>query len=119
MKNILFLIITVALLVGLFFVFKPENQTQDTGVKEFRIQIQNRKIISGGETLNVLEGDQVTIKILTDEVEEFHLHGYDRSVDLESDKETQLVFTANLTGRFEFELEKSKTNLGMIEVQPK
>jgi len=67
----------------------------------------------------VNQGDEITIKITSDEAEEFHVHAYDNSVELEPNKQATLTFTTNLSGRFPFELEKSKTEIGALEVQPK
>ena len=125
-KNNLWLgLIGVLVLAGLFFLVKPktppsnsasQNTSQD---KIFNLVIQNKKIVSGDETLQVKEGDQITINVLSDEADELHVHGYDKSVDLEASKSAQLMFSANLTGRFPYELEKSKTEIGALEVQPK
>ena len=65
------------------------------------------------------EGDNITIKITSDQEEELHIHGYDNSVDLQKDIPAQLSFTANITGRFIYELEKSETEIGVLEVLPK
>ena len=124
-KQVGFLIIAVILLGGLFFFLKPKSSGQTAAVdtvpqvKTFEILVKNRKIVSGSDTLQVNEGDNVVIKITVDEPEELHLHGYDKSVDLEKDVQGELPFTASLTGRFPFELENSKTDLGILEVQPK
>lgn len=85
----------------------------------FEIVIQNKKIVSGPTTIKVNQGEDITIKITSDEAEEFHVHAYDESVELELNKQAMLTFNAKLSGRFPFELEKSKTELGALEVQPK
>lgn len=85
----------------------------------FEIVIQNKKIVSGPATIKINQGDGITIKIISDEAEEFHVHAYDNSVELEPNKQATLTFNAKLSGRFPFELEKSKTELGTLEVQPK
>lgn len=129
MKPIIFLTLAVVLLGGLFLLIQPQNQvtTQTTfpsvapesKVKTFDIVVKGKKIVFGSETIKVTEGDEITIKITSDEAEEFHVHAYDKSVELEPNKQVTLTFTANLTGRFPFELEESKTDLGALEVQPK
>jgi plastocyanin len=81
--------------------------------------IQGKKLVSGPATIKVNQGDEVTIKITSDETEEFHVHAYDNSVELEPGKQATLTFKANLSGRFPFELENSKTEIGALEVQPK
>lgn len=131
-KPIIFLVLAVALLGGLFFAFKPQKQVQnppanqdvvpvitESKAKTFELVVKSKKLVSGPETIKVTEGDEVVIKITSDEPEELHLHGYDKSVDLEKNIEAQLSFTANLTGRFPYELEKSKTDIGALEVLPR
>ncbi len=119
----------VILLVGLFLVTKPKQpnnipQEPQTSAalpqpKTFELSIKNKKLSSGSETINVTEGEKVVLKITSDIQEELHLHGYDISVDLEKDTPAELSFTASISGRFVFELEKSKTDLGAVEVAPK
>lgn len=85
----------------------------------FNLVIKEKKVVSGPATIKVNQGDEVTINITSDEAEEFHVHAYDNSIELESNVKATLTFTANLSGRFPFELEKSKTEIGALEVQPK
>ena len=90
-----------------------------TSANAYELVIQSKKLISGPETIKVNQDDEVTIKITSDETEEFHVHAYDNSVELEPGKQATLTFTASLSGRFPFELENSKTEIGALEVQPK
>jgi hypothetical protein len=71
------------------------------------------------KSTTVTEGQQVIIKVISDIADELHLHGYDLHTDLEAGKEGSIIFTADKTGRFEFELEDHKITLGVIEVYPK
>lgn len=100
-------------------VVETADEVTKTMQNTFELVIQNKKIVSGPETIKVNQGEDLTIKITSDEAEEFHVHAYDNSVELEPNKQATLTFTANLSGRFPFELEKSKTELGALEVQPK
>lgn len=132
-STVIFILIGVILLLGLFSIFKsmPSLQQQNTKAvtstitpqdknkKIFNLQIKDRKITSGGEILKAVQGDQIIINIISDEVEEFHVHAYDKSIILEKNKKAVLTFTANLSGRFPFELENSNTEIGVLEVQPK
>ncbi len=47
------------------------------------------------------------------------MHGYDLSAELEPSVPAEISFAATLTGRFVYELEDSKIDIGAIEVQPK
>ncbi len=135
-RNLWYAAMGIIVLIGLFYLLKPKSNSSptptanpstestssaqvETSSKIFDLVIKNKKLVTGPDTLKVTEGDEVTINITSDEAEEFHLHGYDKSVDLEASKEAQLTFSASLTGRFPFELEKSKTEIGALEVSPK
>lgn len=135
-KSIVYLIVGVVIVASLLFILKPKKQdgtsnpasqasvsspqtSPQSNNKTFELTVKDKKLVSGPETLKVTQGDNVTIKITNDEDEELHLHGYDKSVDLAKDKPAELVFTANLTGRFIFELEHSKTDIGALEVSPR
>ena len=134
----IYVTVAVVILTGLFFLFKPKPQentqiqtqtssplsqntspTPEPKAKTFELVISGKKLISGPVTVKVTEGDEVAIRITSDEPEELHLHGYDKSVDLEKNVPAELTFTANITGRFVYELEQSKTDLGALEVSPK
>ena len=52
------------------------------------------------ETIEVIQGDMVTLKILANEGGEFHLHTYDIEMDIEASSETDFFFVAEATGRF-------------------
>jgi len=136
-KNLIFLALAAVLLIGLFFFIKSSTSTgqapSPTGTIQettssspqialpanvFELVIENKKLVSESETISVKKGDEVTIRITADETEEFHIHGLDISVDLTSGQPAELKFIADKTGRFEFELEHSKTELGALEVTP-
>lgn len=134
MKNsYLYIFAGVVLLGVLFLIFrsnqpptqKNNNETAQnasstqTSAKIFELVIKEKKIVTGPETIQLIQDDNLLLKITCDEDEELHVHGYDKSVDLEKDKPVELSFKADVSGRFVFELEKSKTDIGVIEVQPK
>lgn len=123
-KLLIFVIATVLLLGLLFFFFKPKPTANNQKVSRPKtdtviLVVTNRKLVNGPETIRATENDTVTIKITVDEDEELHLHGYDKSIDLEKDKQRTLSFKADMTGRFPYELEKHKIDLGNLEVLPK
>lgn len=93
----------------------PETQPQK---KEFKLILKDGKLIAGPLVLMVQKGTDVTITIESDQEEEFHLHGYDKSIELKKDIPAKLTFTADKTGRFTYELEKAQTELGALEVLP-
>lgn len=50
--------------------------------------------------IQVKQGDMVTLKIVTAEAGEFHLHGYDIEMDVEAGVPTDFFVLADATGRF-------------------
>lgn len=140
MKNNLLIYAVAALFLvgGLFFLLKRQEQvhtprdarnlpeeitspspTLKSNVAIVTLVIKDKKLTSGPETIKVNQHDKVIMKITSDEAEEFHIHGYNKFVTLKPNEQAELSLIANLTGRFVFELEKSKTDLGALEVQPK
>jgi len=89
-----------------------------TPVQAFALTVQKRKVVSGATTLTVKQGDTVTITITADESDELHLHGYDKSVEFATNTPAMLTLVADKSGRFPFEMEGSKTDLGELDVQP-
>lgn len=139
LRPMLYIMIAVLLVGGLYYVLNPQTNTPSvtpqnseettqpskpqnvmtSNKKVFTLVVKEKKLISANPTLKVLQGDDVTISITSDEADELHLHGYDESVELEKDKQASLSFIADKTGRFSFELEQSHLELGAVEVQPK
>src|SRR5258707_9662025 len=101
-KGKLWFISGILALLSLFYLLKPKTTPNSslprpstesttsaqpsTNAKTFDLVVKDKKLVSGPDTLTVIEGDQVTINITSDNKEEFHLHGYDKSVDLEANK---------------------------------
>ncbi len=54
--------------------------------------------------VTVTQGDQVTIKVTSDEAGEFHVSGYEIENDMTAGSELSFSFTADKAGRYNFEL---------------
>lgn len=137
-SSLIYLGVVVVVLIGLFYVFKPKPSSaptplpstagqaapsstasaQPSNEKVFNLTVQNKKLV-GSDTLQAIEGDEIVLNVTSDISEELHLHGYDKHVDLEKGKTVQMKFTADKSGRFPFELENDKIELGALEIQPK
>jgi hypothetical protein len=61
--------------------------------------------VSGGGRKTVKLGDTVRVQVIADTKDEVHLHGYDKKVDVASGMPASLMFTADVPGIFEVELE--------------
>ena len=113
----------VAVLAGLFLLFrltdKPAEIVLSRGATAVDLVIQQGRLVSGPGVIRVRQGDSLTLRIRCDLPEEFHLHGYDRKVMLDPATTATLQLIADHSGRFDFELEKSGTELGALEVAPR
>jgi hypothetical protein len=134
-RPLLFAAIGVALLGGLFWLLRPASTpalpvlqsapvapAQDVATRaapQFELVVRGRKLVSGPAVLRVQQDDPVIIGVTSDEAEELHLHGYDLKLELEPGVRGTLAFKADRSGRFEYELEHSGTELGALEVLPR
>ncbi len=71
-------------------------------VRTFEVAVAKRTLTPNMVT--VTQGDQVTMKVATDETGEFHISGYEIENDMEVGKPLEFSFTADKAGRYNFEL---------------
>lgn len=123
-KTTVIILIVIILAGGAYYFWNkqsapmPEAMTTEVAPKEFVLNIVGKKLVSGPETLSVNKGDTIVIRVTNDEAEELHVHGYDKSVELEPGVQAELTFVADVVGRFHAELEESKTEIATLEVLP-
>ena len=124
MKRIIIFVIGLLILAGvIYFANKsnskpPVTNTVTNQPVEIVVNYQKDQAFAA-KSYTINQGQEVVIKVTSDVAGELHFHGYDLHTDLQPGKEGSISFTANNTGRFEFELESRSTTLGVIEVQPK
>ncbi len=97
----------------------PEPRPAGDAPLQFELLVRDRKLAGGPHTLSVVEGQSVIINLTADVEDELHLHGYDLKAQLHPGQRASLVFAATRSGRFEYELEKSGVELGVLEVMPR
>lgn len=122
-KGVIAIVIVIVLAGGAYLLWgnqaqAPIENQEVAAPKEFTLVIAEKKLVEGPELMTVNKGDTVVIRITNDEEEEFHLHGYDQSLDLEPGVTGELRFVADTAGRFPAELEDSKTEVTTLEVLP-
>ena len=130
-KNLfLTLIIIVFAIVAIIFFYRSYSNQQTAEVvqeitepspkpKAFNLSIKQGQLENPeNQKLTVIEGEAVTIKVTTDKNAEFHLHGYDILQPLIENETAEINFVADISGRFEFELEEIGSTLGALEVLP-
>lgn len=139
-RALLFVVVGALLLGGLFVLMKPapapEAATKPssdtasaaaapvsiapaTAAHRFEFAIQNGRKSSGPDVMPVMQGDDVTLLLVSDSADEVHVHGYDLEEKLQPKHATALSFKADRSGRFTIELHHSHVELGALEVQPR
>ena len=80
--------------------------------------------VRGGEPVDGIvraeahKGEPVLVVVRSDVADEVHVHGYDLMADVAPDKPVRIEFAANLTGRFEIELEDRGKQIAQLTVVP-
>jgi hypothetical protein len=83
-----------------------------------RITVVNGVPKGGIVRESVEKGDRVVLVVKSDVADEIHLHGYDKTRDVEAGGTARLPFKATIPGRFEVELEDRGVQIADITVNP-
>ena len=137
-RQVAFTLAGIALTAVLWLAFEPQHRSlgidssavaavpvdrpdrEASGRHEvLEIEIKEGRVASGAAVLRVHEGDEITIKIVSDRRDEVHLHGYDLHAQLEPGDTAVVAFTASRTGRFGLEAHSSHLELATLEVYPR
>jgi hypothetical protein len=70
------------------------------------------------KALTAEQGDVVRFRVVSDDPDEVHIHGYDIKKELEPGRTETVSFKADIPGIFEIELEGSGTLLAQLKVVP-
>lgn len=97
LKNLKFSILVAALAL-ITMTLTASCSSSDPEALDLPITIKSG--VMEPSTVEVKQGDMVTLKILADEGGEFHLHTYDIEANIPADRETDFYFVAEATGRF-------------------
>jgi len=75
------------------------------------------KVTPPTHRVTVEQGQQVRLTVTSDVAEEIHVHGFDKSKDLEPGVPGTLTFKADQSGLFEVELEEHALQIVQLEVR--
>jgi hypothetical protein len=127
----------VALLGGLFIGLKPieapspaastsesaaaskNSESAAPALPIFELHVRDGRLVSGPQVIRLRQGDEILLRITSDTSDEFHLHGYNRELQLKAGEPATLQIHADLAGRFGYELHHMPTELGALEVLPR
>lgn len=86
------------------------------GVTAITVKIAQGRVETSGRRVKVARGSTVRITVTSDVADEFHLHGYDRTLKLTPGKPATLELKADVPGVFEAELHGLGTRLFELQV---
>jgi heme/copper-type cytochrome/quinol oxidase subunit 2 len=145
-RRLLYLLLAVAALVGLFIVFRQGNDngesastttattesepttepttgktTAPTTPTVTTPQVTRWRIDSRDDSLDRLsvpKDTRLRIVAIADVTDHVHVHGYDLMADVAPGAPAVIAFTADAPGRFEIELEDRGRQIAQLNVQP-
>ena len=82
------------------------------------VRIRQGRVQGGVRRVEVKTGRRVTLVVHADVADHVHVHGYNLTRDVGPGKPARLLFRADLTGRFEVELEQHRLPILELEVLP-
>lgn len=91
----------------------PAGQQNVTNVT---VTVAKGKVSTASGRVKVRRGATVRFTVTSDAADEFHLHGYDRTLDLRPGRPAVLELTADKPGVFEAELHHSKARVLELQV---
>lgn len=75
-------------------------QVESAPTRSFELSIRQRALVGGATTLRVVQGEQVQLRLVSDEPMTLHLHGYDIETTISPERPARIRFQATSTGRF-------------------
>lgn len=94
----------------------PLSGSSAAAVTEVRVSVVKGRVATASRTVKVRRGATVRITVTSDVADEFHLHGYDRELELAPGRPGTLRLVASVPGVFEAELHHSGARLFELQV---
>lgn len=95
---------------------RETTTTVDEGEMTIEVEIAGGEVLGGPSVVAVELGSIVRLAVTVDVADHVHVHGYDLFADVGPGSPTEIVFSADVPGVFEVELEESHLLLVEIEV---
>lgn len=109
---------------------KPEPTATETptgrDALEAEVEVEEGRVVVEVEgqrlpdpaTIEVTQGQRVSLRVEADVSDEVHVHGYELLADLSPGERATITFRADIPGVFEIELERAGQLLALLEVRP-
>ena len=81
------------------------------------VEVEDRRLPSPA-TIEVTQGQRVSLRVEADVTDEVHVHVYDLLADLTPGRRATITFRATIPGVIEVELEQAGMLLAQLEVSP-
>lgn len=95
---------------------RATSTTPPPGV-QVHIVVKGGEPVGGVKRATIHKGAAVLIRVKSDVADEIHLHGYDLSAPVDAGGTATIEFLADITGRFELELENRGVQIADLTVQ--
>lgn len=95
----------------------PSTEAEDDTVR-ITIAVTDGEATGDTGRVEVPMGSEVVLTVTADVADEIHVHGYDQFAEAAAGMPTEVIFTADIPGIFEVELEDSRLLLVELEVRP-
>lgn len=118
-SNVIITGVALVVLVGLFAILQSRNSDAPAPVREYNLTVQNGKLTDDIDALTAYEDQTLIFNVTGDSTDKFHIHGYDKTLELKAGEDARLEFVADKTGRFEVEVHDAGQQLTVLEVNPK
>lgn len=141
-RNHIFLVVGVFLLIVVGWqirirqdtidISNPDNTTTSptnestptpspTPITIFNVNLANRKL--NPSEVTIIQGNEITLNVKTDEAGEFHITGYEIEKDITTNTTTEIKFTVDKPGRYNLELHPQNKHedilIGALVVMPR
>jgi hypothetical protein len=116
--------VTASILVALYVALARGPGGPSPGPKTFHIVLREGRLISSPAVLDAVEGDVITLAILSDKPATLHVHEYEQQfvVPLNQGEQTTAAFTAGRAGRFAVHvmgIDPTHPEVAAIQVHPR
>jgi hypothetical protein len=78
----------------------PSQSSDRSPRKVFELALRNGRVAGAGDTVRVIQGDELELRWSSDKPIALHLHGYDIEIKVAPAAPAVMSFKANLPGRF-------------------
>ncbi|MDQ3994025.1 MAG: hypothetical protein M3265_04450 [Actinomycetota bacterium] len=92
--------------------------TAEPAPRRIRLVIRGEQVVGGVRRIALDQGAQVVLVVSADVSDHVHIHGYDLLAEVRPGRPARFEFEADVTGRFDIELEDRHLEIAELSVRP-